>query len=860
MKVSVNWIREINNKYQCSADPMPDGIDALVEKIGAQLGAVEEVINVGKKYEGIVVAKVIACQKHPNADMLSVCLIDDGGVVKKVKRDSKGLVQVVCGAPNVAAGQLIAWMPPGTTIPSTIGKEPYVLEARKIRGILSNGMIASPRELSLGDDHTGILVIDKSVVAGQPFAQVYGLDDYIIDIENKMFTHRPDLFGMLGIARELAGIQQHVFKGPDWYRENPPLPKPSGPPTHQLTVKNAIPNLVPRFTAVVLKDIKVGPSPLWLKVRLDSVGVKSINNIVDLSNFLMFETAQPVHIYDYDKVTKLCGGKEPMLTVRHPQASEEITILGGKTIQPNSLDMMVAAGEDLVCVGGIMGGINSEVDLDSKNIIIEAANWDMNTIRKTAMTHGLFTEAATRFTKNQNPRQNLAVVIKAIDEVKKLAGGRQASVVIDDKHFKAQPQKVSLTAEFINERLGLSLSATQIKKILENVEFKVEVNEKKLTTPQNPHLQGSTLKMLKMEVPFWRTDIEIPEDIVEEVGRLHGYNHLPLTLPDRNLAPAKINESLVFQQEVRGILAAAGANEVLTYSFVHGALIEQAGQDIKDAYHIKNALSPDLQYYRLSLTPSLLEKVHPNIKAGIDRFSLFEIGRGHVRGVVDEEKLPAELNRLALVFADKKTDKSRGAPYYQAKHYMLYLADRLGIGEFISVPLAQVELAPAWREAAKSYEPSHSAAVFSGQIFLGLIGEPTTSLIAGLKLPACVAQVELDLAALAQARVGASYEPINRFPSLEQDITLKVPVSLSYAEVVDFVSNSLDKISQPAGYRGSVGPLDIFQKPTEKNYKNITLRIVMFHPQRTLITEESNKLLDKIATEAKQKLKAERIE
>src|SRR3989344_2724669 len=255
MKVSVNWIRDINDKYQCSADPMPKGINALVEKIGAQLGAIDEVIDLGKKYQGIVVAKVIKCQKHPNADKLSVCLIDDGKAVKNAKRDKEGLVGVVCGAPNVAAGQLIAWIPPGITVPATADKEPFVLEAREIRGVISNGMIASQKELDLGDNHTGILVIEDAnskvqtpkIKPGMPFADVYELDDHIIDIENKMFTHRPDLFGMLGIGRELAGIQGHVFKSPPWYREDAQIPKSNARNDHKLLIKNGLPKLVPRF-------------------------------------------------------------------------------------------------------------------------------------------------------------------------------------------------------------------------------------------------------------------------------------------------------------------------------------------------------------------------------------------------------------------------------------------------------------------------------------------------------------------------------------------------------------------------------------------------------------------------------------
>ncbi|HZP55169.1 MAG TPA: hypothetical protein VFB03_00130, partial [Candidatus Saccharimonadales bacterium] len=202
MKVSLNWVRALNDRYGCSADPAPDGVDKLVERIGAQLGAVEEVIDVGRKYEGILAVEVVSCQKHPNADKLSVCLINDGGVNKRVERNRDGLVEIVCGAPNARAGILAAWIPPGNTVPVTFDKEPLVLDAREIRGVVSNGMLASLSELGIGDDHSGILEIDKTAKPGDSFASLYKMDDFVIDIENKMFTHRPDLFGMLGIARE----------------------------------------------------------------------------------------------------------------------------------------------------------------------------------------------------------------------------------------------------------------------------------------------------------------------------------------------------------------------------------------------------------------------------------------------------------------------------------------------------------------------------------------------------------------------------------------------------------------------------------------------------------------------------------
>lgn len=834
MKVSLNWVKFINDKYGSSASPDSGGIDKLVDKIGAQLGGVEEVINLGKKYEGIFVAKVVTCRKHSNADKLKVCLVDDGGVTKTVKRDTKGLIEVVCGAPNVAEGQLVVWLPPGAVVPATSDKDPLILEAREIRGVISNGMIASLKELDIGDDHSGILVLeDSKLKPGTPLAKALGLDDYVIDIENKMFTHRPDLFGQLGIARELAGIQGHVFKSPSWYRENPPIPKPAGPPTHKIAVKNTLPELVPRFVAVVLKDIKVGPSPLWLKLRLNSVGVKSINNIVDVTNYLMYETAQPLHAYDYDKLSGTIG-------TRLAKDGEGLTILGGKTIKLNKNDIVVTSGDRLIGLGGVMGGAETEVSESTKNIVLEVANFDMNTVRKTAMEHGLFSEAATRFTKNQSPRQNLAVTVKAIELMKQLAGGRQASEVIDDKHFKSNDQVVKLTTQFINERLGLTLSATEIKKLLENVEFDVSISGQKLATT----------------APFWRTDIEIPEDIVEEVGRLYGYDHLPLQLPTRDLKPAKLNEKLVFKNKIRQALSAAGANEILTYSFVDGRLIQNAGQDIKEAFHIRNALSPDLQYYRLSLIPSLLEKVHPNIKEGFDKFVLFELGRAHIKGVLDTEKLPKELQRLGIVLAKSQADNQQGAPYYSAKTKLEYLLHSLGIHPVKYEPIGP-KLEKSWQVAALSFEPSRSAAVYYQKELIGLLGEPIGQLKTSLKLPIYTAQAELDINLLFRHAGALKYNPLNRYPSLSQDITLKVSINHSFAQLSDLISDFLQKAENTNGYIYELVPLDIYQKADD--HRQISFRINLSHAERTLTTVETNKLLDKLSQMAKTKLDALRV-
>lgn len=842
MKVSINRIREINRRYLCAADPMPDGINKLVEKIGAQLGAVDEVIDLGKKYEGIVVAKIVSCVKHPNADKLSICLIDDGGVVKGVKRDKDGLVQVVCGAPNAKAALAVAWIPPGVVVPVTADKDPFKLESREIRGETSNGMLASPKELDLGDSHEGVLEIEEKVKPGQPFAEVYGLNDYIIDIENKMFTHRPDLFGMLGIARELAGIQGHVFKSPEWYVQDAPVPAGRGTKL-ALTVSNKLTKQVPRFMILPVAGVEVKPSPVWLQTYLSRIGIRPINNIVDITNFVMLETAQPLHAYDYDKLKKLSDG-EAKIEVRLSKSSEELTLLGGKRMKLKDGAVVIATNKQAIGLGGVMGGAETEVDESTRNIVLESGTFDMNLTRKTAMGYGLFTDAATRFTKNQSPLQNKAALSLAVAEIMKLAGGRVAGPVTDIRTGTNLPKPVNITSGFINERLGLTLTASQVGKILERVEFKVAVKEEKLT----------------ITAPFWRMDVGIPEDIVEEVGRLYGYDRLPQKLPQRDIAPAGIEPILEFKSRLRNILAHAGANEVLTYSFINGRLLELSGQDTAKAYHIRNALSPDLQYYRQSLAPSLLEKIHPNIKSGTGRFALFELGRVRLKGVLDDEKLPAELHRLGLVVASK--EKLAGAAYFWAKAYLedLFL-NGLAFTNFKYLPLAEDKKLPIqWHQAANAYEPGRSAVIYSGHEPLGLIGEPTDSLKTGLKLPAAVAQLEIDIDKLHRLVPPIRpYHPLNRFPSIEQDINLRLESAISYERITDFIVRTLTDTSGPHGYHFIWRPLDIYQKPGDSGHKQITWRIILSHPERTLTMEESNRLLDELASRAKAELDAQRV-
>jgi phenylalanyl-tRNA synthetase beta chain len=829
MKISLNWLKQFTN--------VDVTVDELVEKIGAQLGAVEEVVDLGKKYQGIVVAKVVTCEKHPNADKLSVCTIDDGGNTPDVNRDENGHIQVVCGAPNVRAGLTVAWLPPGSTVPSTVDKDPFVLEPRELRGVVSNGMLASASELAISDDHSGIVELGEDITPGSDFAVTYQLNDHIIDIENKMFTHRPDCFGLLGVAREVAGIQHKKFNSPDWYKTALDRVKP-GHTKLPLQVKNEITELVPRFMAVAMADVTVKPSPFALQTFLSRVGLRPINNIVDITNYIMYLTGQPTHAYDADKLQKY-GALS--LETRMSRKGDKLTLLNGKEIELQDDSTILITSNDVpVGVGGCMGGADTEVDETTKNIVIECANFDMYSIRRTSMKYGLFTDAVTRFNKGQSKLQNDRVLEEAVTMVLSLARAHVASDVIDVHGTLPEPQWVGVTAEFINQRLGTTLSATEIATLLQNVEMHVDI----------------TGDDLHVTAPFWRTDIEIAEDIVEEVGRLYGYDRLPLELPSRDLTPVVPDNQLSIKSQIRDVLSRAGANEILTYGFVHGDLLGKTGQDSSKAFRLTNALSPDLQYYRLSLTPSLLEKVHPNIKAGYGQFALFEIGKTHSKTALDDQGLPKEFDRLALVLAmDQKAARAytAGAAYYNAKVYLeeVYTAnvrfEPVANSEFVDHPMFSQLLAP--------FEPKRSAVVMVDGKPAGVVGEYKSSVKKALKLPEYCAGFESFLSPLGAESTG-EYVAISRFPKVEQDITLKVPSELSFASLLSFIEEQL--VGQTNTHFNLV-PLDIFQKTDDSAHKNISFRVSISSYERTLTAEEVNRVLDDIATKAQQTLQAERV-
>lgn len=819
MIISVNWLKKF-------VPNLPE-IGELSKLIGARLVEIEGVENLGEKYKDVIIAKVISAEKVENSDHLNLCKIDDGGARKDIERDENGFVQVVCGAPNVRAGIFVAWLPPESIVPETFGGENFKLGARKLMGNMSNGMIASLRELGLGDEHDGILevspeVFENGIQAGDSFAEKFELNDFLLEVENKSLTHRPDCFGIVGFAREVAGILGEEFIEPEFIKGL----NFEGVEDRKIDIEIQNPKICERYTAAIfdVSNILKNPNLTIEKTYILRSGMRPIDEITDLANKIMFETAQPLHTFDLEKLEKLNGSSDIKIVVRNAFEGEELELLDGKKIKMNEKDIVIATGESgkiAIALAGAMGGISTAIDENTSKILVESATFNLYNLRNTQMRHGIFSEAITRFTKGI-PQMLSRKVLDLFAEDILAMGGKTLSLVADSKDNNYREQlKISVSNDEINRVLGTDFSNDQIHRTLENVGILTE-NENSET----------------FLVPFWRNDLHIKEDLIEEVGRLNGYDNIALQLPVRTFKAVKKAKIDLLQSEIREILTAGGANEILTYSFIHGDLIEKVDQDSQNSYKIVNSISPDLQYYRQTLTPSLLSKVSQNIRAGFGEFAIFEMNKITEKSLgLNEENVPIEQKKLAFVYVNNKGENA----FYQAKNYLDFLFKKLGIEvEFSKFNLKKSPL-------STEFESKRSAVIEiqnnGKKITLGVIGEFKKSVQKSLKLPEATAGFELDLNILLENLAGSNVKIKNfsKFQSVERDISINVDEKREFSEIFNIFENISDKFEN---IEIEVLPIDIFKNSDRT--KNISIRFKITPFEKTLTGKEIHEIVQKI--------------
>lgn len=788
MKISLNWLRKFVDIK------VPD--DELVRLIGSRLVEVEEVVDETHKYDNIFVVRVEKAEKIPDTH-LTLCWINVGEVkIPKVEKNAEGLVQVVCGAPNVHEGMLAAWIAPGAVVPASVNEDaPFVIGKRKMLGKYeSNGMLAGADELDFSTEHKTIAEIDPEIAQpGDALAKVLELDDKILDIENKSLTHRPDCFGMIGFAREVAGILGEKFEYKNM-REDLEI-------DNSIEIKIGDKNICQRYTAIVLeKHGELKQKYLtWQDTILAKSGMRSVDPVVDATNYLMLLTGQPLHAFDYDKFVAVGGGNRPEIVVRLARKGEKLILLDDREVELNENDIVIASGEVPVALAGAMGGKSTEIDEDTRNIIIESATFSLYNLRKTQMEHGIFSEAITRFTKGQSPYQTLSVAGECVEM---LTAGFKISAVADKYLQPEDTIVVKVTVDEINGLLGTEYSEDLIVRTLENVGFEVSGGEG-----------------LEVVAPAWRTDIHIKEDIIEEVGRLLGYDNIVPTLPLHQTAG--LSKMWELKKRIREIMRRLGANELLTYSFVAGRLLERVGQDPKNSYRIVNSISPELQYVRQSIAPSLLDKAYMNQKIPFDKFALYEINKVYQKAWGENnEKVPEEKMQMGLVLAERK---STGVAYYKAKKYVEELLEDLNI----SVKFLPNKSIAA---VARPFEPKRSAEIVTedGEA-IGIVGEFKNSVRHNFKLAEYLAGFELDLDKI-MAKTN-SKKDIYLGEIEKRDLTIKTVGT--YAELIEKIEKILAKNKVVA----DIMPLSIYQ-PIGKTEKNISVHLNFHQKIDTKIMQE----------------------
>ncbi len=784
MKVPLSWL-----KQYVDIDLPAQELAHRLTMAGIEVGEVKVIGG----WNEVFVGHVIDVRTHPNADRLRLCVVSTGSEE----------LEVVCGAPNVTAGQNICFAKVGANIYNTHSERQETLEAAKIRGVESQGMICSAVELGLGDDHSGIIVLPGDAPVGAP------LDDYLGDIvlDLELTPNRLDCLSILGVAHEVAALTGKKVREPEISYEE------SGAPiTEQVNISVADPDLCRRYTASLLKGVKIGPSPQWLQDRLTKAGLRPINNVVDATNFVMLEYNQPLHSFDYDLI------KDATVIVRRARPGEALTTLDGVERKLTVEHLVIADANDAIALGGVIGGANSEISEGTVNVLLESATFNGANNRETAQSLGLRTEATLRFEKGLRPELAPIALRRATGLIQEVAGGTVAPGIVDVLSDEgADPPVVPLTSAKIKRMLGMDVDLKQAQDVLDSLGFEWESTG-----------DGE----LKVTVPYWRNDVNIEEDLVEEVVRTIGYDSVPTTMLSSPIPFQQPVLIMGLRDQVKDILVAAGIQEVINYPLVTLQQLEQVEHldPAAPPLRIANPMSSDREYLRTTLRASLLGNLAANQGHSAGPFRLFEAGRVFWPRKGD---LPDERETVAGVLAGLRHE-----PSWLEDESLLDFYDAKGVVELV---LGRLGVAATYEPIDDpAFHPGRCAAIKSGDSLLGMVGEvhPVVMERLGLESPQ-VAAFELYLAPILDAvpDTQRQFEPLPRYPSATRDLALVMSTDVDAGRVTQLILR----------HRG-VDRAELFDIYAGENIsegtKSLAFHVYFQARDRTLTNEEVNKSLD----------------
>jgi len=803
MYLSLNWLKEYVN--------LPKSITA--EKIGEVLTMhtveVEGIKQQSEKFKGVVVGKILEISKHPNANRLQLAKVDTGSEK----------LDIVCGAPNIAVGQLVPVATVGTILPGNI----EIREA-EVRGEKSSGMLCAEDELGLGDNHEGIMILEKAKI-GQEFSDYLDFKDTILEVDNKSLSNRPDLWGHMGIARELAVILDEKFNE---YKLNEDVLKKTDDSDVEIEVRNDDFKLCPRYMAVAMDGITVKSSPKWMQERLTAINVKPINNIVDAVNYVMFELGQPMHAFDFGKIEikKMKKNQKAKITVRAARKDEEVVTLDGETRKLDSEMLVIANDEEILAVAGVMGGESSEVDDKTKQILLESANFNYTSIRKTSGKLSLRSEASMRYEKGLDPNLCEVALIRAVELIKQIMpGSKVVSEVIDQKEFHLTTGPVALTVDWIAQTIGQKIEEKEVSRILTSLGFGVE---KKAET-------------LLVTIPTWRAtkDVELKEDIVEEIARIYGFNNIAAVMPEIMIESVEMKKDKALERKIRQILSGAPAlTEVYNYSFVGEEQLKKLGVDFSKHIRLANTIASQHTMLRQSLATNMFNNIRTN-QARYEDLKFFEIGsvfidtESTVKKTTDsKESIPYQEKRLGIMLAGKNDLEL----FSEAKGMVEHLLDSLDL----KVKFDFIESIPNWANQEMS------ATVCCGTTELGSICKMDEEIAKKNGLKKKVVFVEIILKSLLQTldeSFAKMYMPSEKYPALTRDLAFVVNEKILYNDIVAEIKNFNEYIKE-------VELFDIYQgEKIGKDNKNLAFHII-YQAEKTLTSEEvdqwQNDLIKKI--------------
>lgn len=795
MNVSLNWL-----KTYIDFDFTPEELADRLTMLGIEI---ESIKQLGAGLEGVVVGKIVSVTPHPNADKLILCQVDIG--------DEKRL-QIVCGAPNVYQGMFAPVATIGTELPTGIK-----IKRAKLRGEESHGMLCSEKELAISDEASGLMELPSNLSVGRPLTEALGLNDVILELE--ITPNRSDCLSILGVAREIRAETGNTIK----YPEAVPIESETDiREVTSITIEDS--DLCPRYAARVIQNVQVAESPTWVKQRLESVGVAAINNIVDITNFVLMEYGQPLHAFDYHKLG------ENRIVVRRAKENETIMTLDEveRKLNPNML--VIADAEKPVALAGVMGGFDSEITETTKDVLLESANFQPASIRSTSKELALHTEASYRFERGADPEVVIAALDRASQLIVEIAGGTICKGVVDVYPGRKEPLKIRLRKDRVNFVLGTSIEVEEIEQTLSRLGFGIEPIQTEVDN-------------FEVIVPSFRLDITREIDLIEEIARVHGYDNIPTTLPKGDIPIPPPDKYEEVRKRIRNFLLGSGMMEVVNYSFIHPNNFEKIrlneDHPLREATQLQNPLSPDMSILRTTLMPSLLENAQHNHNHQINTIALFEMSSVFING--------KEPDRVAGILAGEIGGGVYGNPYrhpdfFDMKGIVEAMFDVCGIHEY---ELKQTE--------DPTYHPGRNAEVVLGETRIGIMGELHPVVLENYELPFKAYLFEFNLERITDASdFSKRFEPIPIYPSIQRDLAIVVDEKLESDMPIDIINDTGGELVE------SIRLFDVYEGNQVPDRKKSLAYTITYHSATETLTDKAvNDLHDKIVQRLNTELGAE---